>query len=363
LEHDKNVYILGAGFSKEIGLPLQDDFLLAAREVFFKNPTIYAHFENVFRYQDELTKMKKFLNYPLLNLEHLFNLVEMDIFYSNLDAPRTVKNDFQKMICDVLIEKTPNPFFHDPDGRLNLQQDIFKNYLSFASILIKDYRDHLSLHADTIISFNYDIIVEAAACIYNWKRYRNNSSGKTGSIKFNTIFGKDNILQNPISESFKTNRTNAWFPEDKLFSESEDAVKLIKLHGSINWKTVDNDIQETFIVPPTWNKSDIRIRRLWEKAYQELVDAQRIIIIGYSFPETDIYVKSLLALALNKNRQLQNIYFVNPDETVARKTCLSLLDKYFEKYCAYKPWPFSHFVNSEEGKRFIKENLNRQVTA
>ena len=40
---DKNVYLLGAGFSKEIGLPLQDDFLLVAKEVFFKNPDLYGH--------------------------------------------------------------------------------------------------------------------------------------------------------------------------------------------------------------------------------------------------------------------------------------------------------------------------------
>ena len=79
---DKNVYLLGAGFSKEIGLPLQDDFLLVAKEVFFKNPNLYGHFERVFNYQDKLSKMCKFLNYPLLNLEHLFNLIEMDIFYS-----------------------------------------------------------------------------------------------------------------------------------------------------------------------------------------------------------------------------------------------------------------------------------------
>ena len=30
LNTDKNVYILGAGFSKELGLPLQDDFILIA---------------------------------------------------------------------------------------------------------------------------------------------------------------------------------------------------------------------------------------------------------------------------------------------------------------------------------------------
>ncbi|MCD6197374.1 MAG: hypothetical protein J7K15_02205 [Deltaproteobacteria bacterium] len=91
---DKNIYLLGAGFTKEIGLPLQDDFLLVAKEVFFKNPSVYKHFERVFDYQDKLSKMRQFLNYPLLNLEHLFNLIEMDIFYSRSRSVYKIKNDF-----------------------------------------------------------------------------------------------------------------------------------------------------------------------------------------------------------------------------------------------------------------------------
>ena len=91
---DKNVYLLGAGFSKEIGLPLQDDFLLVAKEVYFKNPKMYNHFEKVFDYQNNLTKMKQFLNYPLLNLEHLFNLIEMHMFYSNSQEIANIKTDF-----------------------------------------------------------------------------------------------------------------------------------------------------------------------------------------------------------------------------------------------------------------------------
>ena len=97
-------------------------------------------------------------------------------------------------------------------------------------------------------------------------------------------------------------------------------------------------------------------------AYSELTTAKRIIVIGYSFPETDIYVKSLLALALNDNNILQNIYFINPDKDIVKKSSLSLLDNYFEKYCSYKEWKLSEFIGSAEGKQFIKDNLNREVT-
>jgi|SRR3972149_10389737 len=125
-------------------------------------------------------------------------------------------------------------------------------------------------------------------------------------------------------------------------------------------KSLDPD-GKTFIVPPTWNKSDPGIRKLWDMAYKELMEAKRIIVIGYSFPETDIYVKSLLALALNENKILQNIFFINPDKNIVKNASLSLLDKHFEKYCEYREWTFSDFISSDDGKKFRQDRLNRSI--
>lgn len=117
---NKNVYIIGAGFSKEIGLPLQDDFLVRAKDVYFQNTDKYSHFKKVFDYQDKLTRMKKFMSYPLLNLESLFNLLEMDRFYSESDDVESIKDDFKKMIKDVLINLTPKPIDIHSTGMLSI---------------------------------------------------------------------------------------------------------------------------------------------------------------------------------------------------------------------------------------------------
>lgn len=357
--NDKNVYILGAGFSKELGVPLQDEFLLAAREVYFTNPTVYKYFERVLEYQDKLSRMKNYLSYPLLNLEHLFNLIEMDIFYSGSIEVEKIKNDFTRLICDVLIDKTPCPFYNDKKGQLR-QDDIYKSYVSFISLFIKDFTHTLSFYEDTIISFNYDLVLEGAASIYNWRRNEEVPRRQNpGSIKFNTSFNSDKIKIDHVSSYFKKNREDSYFPPSDLFSDDANSIKLIKLHGSINWNNSDDG--KTFIVPPTWNKSDQRIKGLWNKAYQELKTAKRIIIIGYSFPDSDIYVKSLLALALNENKILQHIYFINPDKDSTKRACLSLLDKHFDKYCSYNEWKFSEFINTKDGLYFIKDALNRSV--
>lgn len=362
---DKNVYILGAGFSKELGLPLQDDFLLVAKEVFFRDPKRYNYFENVFRYQDKLSKMRKFLNYPLLNLEQLFNLVEMDKFYSgDEESISKIKNDFVKLINDTLLELTPNPFLSEPNANLKIDTRYW-HYQRFLKMFFKespDFKFVINPFNDTIISLNYDLVVETLVCIYNWEKTNSLSpmdlSNKANYyIKLNSIFGKENIRVENIQQVFARKRNSAYFPDNDIYSESESSIKLIKLHGSINWVKVSDS--ETFIVPPTWNKTDSEIRRLWNIAYKELQEAKRIIIIGYSFPETDIYVKSLLTLALNENKILQNIYFINPDTSKVKEACLSLLDKHFEKHCEYKEWTFGQLMNHKNSFEFVTKNLNR----
>jgi len=186
---DKNVYILGAGFSKGIGLPLQDEFLLKAKEVYFRNRAKYEHFERVFRYQDKLSKMRQFLNYPLLNLEHLFNLIEMDIFYSKDDEVKTTKKAFIDLICDVLKELTPSPFYHDKQGKMLFSSD-YEHYRSFLGLFLKD-KQSMVTYEDTIITFNYDLVLEGALALFQAELHDT-------LVKFNTIFGIQTIIQSNI---------------------------------------------------------------------------------------------------------------------------------------------------------------------
>ena len=94
-------------------------------------------------------------------------------------------------------------------------------------------------------------------------------------------------------------------------TESE-AWPLLKLHGSINWTEAKpavysdrfieqfrNEIRHfgyycpregdpPLIVPPTWTKSnyDNRLPMVWSAAARLLGEADNIIVIGYSMPET-----------------------------------------------------------------------------
>ena len=141
--------------------------------------------------------MRNFLSVPLLNLENLFNLLEMDIFYSGSEGRSELKKDFVKLIKDVLSNLTPNPFLHDADGRLRIDTTTYSDYLKFIQLFLMNKA--LNTHNDVIISFNYDLVVETVISVFNWTRSRQNHPG---SLSLNVTFGKTNIAVENLSDYF-----------------------------------------------------------------------------------------------------------------------------------------------------------------
>ena len=67
------------------------------------------------------------------------------------------------------------------------------------------------------------------------------------------------------------------------------------------------------IVPPTWNKSSgvVGLRDVWKQAASELASADNIVVIGYSFPVTDMFFKYLFALGSDSDTHLEKFIVVN----------------------------------------------------
>jgi hypothetical protein len=74
------------------------------------------------------------------------------------------------------------------------------------------------------------------------------------------------------------------------------------------------------IVPPTYSKLTQRkwLRNIWNAAFTALRDADKIIFIGYSMPESDGFMKALFngALATRNNASAPRIYLVDKSEEV-----------------------------------------------
>jgi hypothetical protein len=75
-------------------------------------------------------------------------------------------------------------------------------------------------------------------------------------------------------------------------------------------------ISNTLIIPPVKHKNYSHFgnifSQLWGKAEESLVKANRIIIIGYSFPITDTQTDALFKSAFIKRSDMPEIIIVDP---------------------------------------------------
>lgn len=182
-------------------------------------------------------------------------------------------------------------------------------YDLYAGFLIGDLCDDQDYMANTIITFNYDTILEDA--------FLN--------------------LGIPIDYGFQP----SWTSYDESWSKHQKhdrkKVKLLKIHGSVNWVQEERELQNLTvyrsykdalhkhaghsprlaIVPPTWRKDfSGPLSDVWREAIEALKTATRIVFLGFSFPETDAHIKYLLAAGLQENISLRNIYCANPARSV-----------------------------------------------
>lgn len=139
----------------------------------------------------------------------------------------------------------------------------------------------------------------------------------------------------------------------KQNANKEDAVSLLKLHGSLNWALAPyieptntpiriyrdfrdvpirsyqpNVAQELLLAPPVWDKGTAKIGHplsgVWSHAIKKLEIATRIFVIGYSLPLVDSHFRYLFAAGLQHNISLREVIFVDPafDETNPNKDAL-----------------------------------------
>jgi NAD-dependent SIR2 family protein deacetylase len=331
---DRNVYILGAGFSADAGAPLIHGFLDSSRQLYDKpfsglDPFERDHFKCVFDFRREMAQAREKIRIDLDDIEQLFGLVEVS--HRLRDTPLETRNSMVYLIAKTLQmsidthkEKELRPHFGVPclpELAKDLKNehpytvkdawfraDIYDFFAGLVSGTFDDPQKRKS-RQDTIITFNYDLVCEHAL-------------RRLG-------FAADYHLA-PESVS------------DQREPEAQGKVSVLKLHGSTNWGICDvcnkhvvilpnkaTDSPSEFrsmtcddckrrrivplLIPPSWDKSGYAdlVAPIWKHAVQELQSATRICVIGYSIPETDAFFKYLITMALAHNHQLYNLIVVD----------------------------------------------------
>lgn len=152
---------------------------------------------------------------------------------------------------------------------------------------------------DSVISFNYDTLMDRALTRAGGKRWKPE-----------------------VGYGFEASGSlDLWRPPPAR-GGVKYPIKLLKPHGSLNWNVVGETVElvteydavtANSIVPPTWDKSvvaDPPWNSVWRESRRALSEARLLIVTGYSVPATDQLSQALLRADVNN---LRGLVLVNPD--------------------------------------------------
>lgn len=299
---EKVVYILGAGFSVPFGLPLVNNFIEKSKDLFATSSEEFGYFEEIFKLQDSLSKIKNCYRSNLYNFEEVLSLLEMQNYFSGNDLPE----NYTRYISDVIRSYTPKFSMrtetgNSPDSQLlnlvesDLPSDFLRGLILFTASLcnrsLGAYRPDRSYSVRTftrLINRNYDYKVISL----NYDRLLEQALATLKELDFQACQG---------------------FSHEVDDSTDIENLSLVKIHGCV---------QKGNIIPPTWKKgSGSDVSRLWNTAYKMLSETNHIRVIGFSLPETDSYFKYLLKTSFLNSTNLKSfdVLCYDPDRSVEQR--------------------------------------------
>jgi hypothetical protein len=203
----------------------------------------------------------------------------------------------------------------------------------------------------TIVTFNQDLVLESVAA---------RISRQWGRWCLRAFYGDP-----PLTELVARPSKTPTFPLHSASCLHQPPFKLLKLHGSINWATKSRDREmkrsrlfpgpvaavhvlngrliplqrervlrasgpgrrpwylSSLVVPPIYDKQQVTgtsvLQHLWQDARESISSADRLVLVGYSLPDSDVGGKQMLRRAFGENAQPDCVECVNPDAAMAAK--------------------------------------------
>jgi len=287
----RDVLILGAGFSRAISdrMPLVDELgnLCLRTNGLAKDPRVPRGFTGG-RFETWLSQLAD--EQPYLTIQE--NLENQALFLR-----------FSSAIAAVLGES------------------VQETLASSAPLWLSELVSVAHKRRATLITFNYDPLIE---CVVGTQLLRDGSLGE------------------PVYWAEITGNVPSWPPGSmRLAAEKAHTLRLLKLHGSLNWywspgdpagvSIARRDLPGIFDAPQPYNEDDRRrelpgrvpfvvppsavkssyyrnplIREIWQQAAVALRTATRIFLIGYSLPPSDLTFANMLIDSLNPPATLRN---------------------------------------------------------
>lgn len=329
------VLFLGAGFSKEAELPTMADF---GRDSDKEGESIRKHeaedprngyemFSDAYRefkeFQAFCERAHKFVNIDVNNLESMFcmaeAMVESNIKEMHMESYNRIKRWLWKIYHQCPPAQSDKKTLVDP-------------YFGFIDTL----KEHELMSRINVITTNYDLLFE----YISWRK----------DIKCAYPFEKEHpkelrVLEDKTPYVFLNREENFpivcklhgsinFFEKDGEFFISDNVVPKLPCKDIWIGKSCIPDLPEILafdalhelekrgkpsipaIIPPTYAKLEGRswLRAIWNAALKSIQDAKYIIFIGYSMPQTDVFMHAMIqsAMAMRKHSEAPKVFVVNP---------------------------------------------------
>lgn len=338
---NETVIFLGAGFTHDLELPVMNNFGSSSDQVYAgisadynknKDATpILKKAGDIFKkFQEYALNASRFINIDKNNMEDIFCLADtIKGTSSGFDTIPQVDNlTIDEIITNIqlwlwkIFQQCP-PI---NNARLKAQKHKDK-YEDFFRFLIEKHNSQKKI---SIITTNYDLMTEffinevGSECTYNihtecneWKAHPDSTNKFVhinnnnfipiyklhGSVNY--FFGSNEDKNNINIVTDKLNVYQLGKSCDKVFKDRPslfplDAITELK-------KKNDGKIPTPAIIPPIYSKIESMewLKNIWNNALMAIRNAKVIVFIGYSFPQSDGFMKSFFQSALVK-REIPN---------------------------------------------------------
>lgn len=193
-------------------------------------------------------------------------------------------------------------------------------------------------HGDTILTLNYDTTLDSALVRKGWDPRSGYALGG----------GSEKVKWKPLAHA-KTGTASG--------------VKLLKLHGSLNWwvRGSPSKLSDVFskkpvvITQPRWNDKSDKIRqiippiygkvfshthwrKLWHTAFTALCSAELLVVVGCSIVETDYHLRALLGRVVKERKKRRHKFkdVLLVDRVQIRRKWRNVLKGALTRHTGYK---------------------------
>lgn len=316
-----SVFFLGAGFSKALN-PEYPDLHSLSKEI--KN-----------LYENNQNTIAQHYNHDIPD-EYKSNIEFLLTYLSNkLPFKTDVETSLDTALYKDIIRQISEKFY-------KIKEDIHSSYNKSNSIT-----HYMWEHSCPCITLNYDLLLETLII-----------KSLTLSDKAIKADGFAQFYHYPILNPYK--QVDSQYIKLKVLSLRQSPIvppssmpNILKLHGSINWyinnydesglvqyeQDYKNTLLSPFIIPPILDKTqlykNLTLEKCWNTAFQEIKEAKRIFIYGFSFPKTDIAIRFLFQSALKLNLNKPTIYIINTKSMVTPRNKNYAQNRYKDIFKGY----------------------------